>query len=345
MFAQQELDSCWVIFSSIRAYTRCSSDALAHLHVCSTRRTDYSSPSLACKCELKDFHPMRGVRLPHVTYFERERAWTSRYCGTFAPWDVCSTRHPYFSFCAASLAGCWLFTLHVALSWTGRVRRIALAVRTPSLYPPPSPAKARWIFFLSTHYCIPYIMKLHLLNTYDFNFRSKLVPGTFLGSLSLEPTPKLFPEQLWVVSPSSWYSSCSRNNFGSLSIETTPKLFLEQLWLRSPSSRYQSCSRNNFGCALHRVDTKVVPGTTLGWILHWVDTQVVPGTAVGVSSIESTPELFREQLWGAPSIESSLKLFREQLWGEFSIELTAKLFREQLLTQVLLRLHHYWHKL
>ena len=65
IFAQQELNSCWVMFLvDRRAYTCRISDALAHLHVCSTRRADYfaySSPSLACKCESEDFRPMRGV--------------------------------------------------------------------------------------------------------------------------------------------------------------------------------------------------------------------------------------------------------------------------------------------
>ena len=54
--------------------------------------------------------PMRGVRLPHGTFFERERDRTCCYCSTFVPWDVCSTRHPYFHFGAASLTGCWLFS-------------------------------------------------------------------------------------------------------------------------------------------------------------------------------------------------------------------------------------------
>ena len=61
MFAQQELDTCWVLrFVDLRAHTRRSSGALAHLHVCSTRRADfaYSSPSLACKCDSEDFRPI-----------------------------------------------------------------------------------------------------------------------------------------------------------------------------------------------------------------------------------------------------------------------------------------------
>ena len=59
-----------------RAYACRISDALAHLHVCSTRRADYfaySSPSLACKCESEDFRSMRRVRLPHSASFKRER--------------------------------------------------------------------------------------------------------------------------------------------------------------------------------------------------------------------------------------------------------------------------------
>jgi len=60
MFAQQELDSCWVLlFVDRRPHTRRSSGALAHLHVCSTRRADFAySPSLACKCESEHFHPI-----------------------------------------------------------------------------------------------------------------------------------------------------------------------------------------------------------------------------------------------------------------------------------------------
>ena len=51
------------VFINSRASTHRSSGALAHLRVCSTRRPDftYSPPSLACKCELEDFHPMQGV--------------------------------------------------------------------------------------------------------------------------------------------------------------------------------------------------------------------------------------------------------------------------------------------
>ena len=100
-------------------------------------------------------------------------------------------------------------------------------------------------------------LSLHWVNT-------KFVPGTTLGSLSIEPTLKLFPEQLWV----------------SLSVELILNLlFLEQFWVASPSSQHQTCSRNNFGCAL-----------------HWADMKVVPGTTLGVLSIEPTPNLFLEQL-------------------------------------------------
>ena len=50
------------------------------------------------------FRPMRGVRLPHGAYFERERDRTCHYC-TFALWDVCSTRHPDFCHDTVSLTG------------------------------------------------------------------------------------------------------------------------------------------------------------------------------------------------------------------------------------------------
>ena len=99
MFAQQELDSCWVLhFVDRQAHTRCSCGALAHLHVCSTRRADfaYLPSSLACKRESEDFRPMRGVSLPHGAYFEGERDRTCCCCSTFVPWDVCSTKHPSF---------------------------------------------------------------------------------------------------------------------------------------------------------------------------------------------------------------------------------------------------------
>jgi len=75
MFAQQESNCRWVLLLVDRgAHTRSSSGALAHLHVCSTRRADfaYLSSSLACKCESEDFRPMRGVYLPHGAYFESE---------------------------------------------------------------------------------------------------------------------------------------------------------------------------------------------------------------------------------------------------------------------------------
>ena len=98
-FAQQELDSCWVLFLTDKGpYMRCGSSALAHLHICSTRHADYLLPSLACKSKSKDFRPMRGARLLHGAYFECERAWMCCYCTTFVPWDVCLTRHPDFSF-------------------------------------------------------------------------------------------------------------------------------------------------------------------------------------------------------------------------------------------------------
>ena len=99
MFAQQELDSCWVLYFIDRgAHMCCSCSALAHLHVCSTRCADcaYLSSSLACKCELEDFRPMWGVSLPHGAYFEGERDQTCCCCSTFILWDVCSTKHPNF---------------------------------------------------------------------------------------------------------------------------------------------------------------------------------------------------------------------------------------------------------
>jgi len=117
IFAQQELHSGWVMFLvDRRAYTCRSSDALAHLHVSSTKRADYfaySSPSLACKCESEGFRPIRGVRLPHGASFERERDQTCCYCSMFVPWDVCSTRHPDFRFGLPHAEVC---PLHVAFS-------------------------------------------------------------------------------------------------------------------------------------------------------------------------------------------------------------------------------------
>jgi len=42
MFAQQELDTCWVLrFVDRRAHTRRSSGALAHLHAGSARRAEF----------------------------------------------------------------------------------------------------------------------------------------------------------------------------------------------------------------------------------------------------------------------------------------------------------------
>jgi len=65
MFSQQESNFCWVLFFVDTRDSTCrNSDALAHLHVFSTRRADYfvySPPSLACKCESEDFRAMRGV--------------------------------------------------------------------------------------------------------------------------------------------------------------------------------------------------------------------------------------------------------------------------------------------
>jgi len=113
-FAQQELDSCWVLFFVDKGtYAYRGSGTLAYLHVWLNRRADYFtylSPSLACRCKLEDVRPMRGVRLTHGVYFEGERGRTCCYYGTFVPWDVCSTRHPDLCFDAASLAGWRLFS-------------------------------------------------------------------------------------------------------------------------------------------------------------------------------------------------------------------------------------------
>ena len=83
IFAQQEFNSCWLMFLVDRwAYTCHIGDALAHLHVWLNRRADYfaySSPSLACKCESEDFRPMREVRFLHGASFERERDRTWCY--------------------------------------------------------------------------------------------------------------------------------------------------------------------------------------------------------------------------------------------------------------------------
>ena len=92
IFAQQELNSCWVMFLvDRRAYTCRIGDVLAHLHIWLNRHADYfacSSPSLACKWESEDFLPMRGVRLPHGASFECERDQTCCYCSTFVSGDI-----------------------------------------------------------------------------------------------------------------------------------------------------------------------------------------------------------------------------------------------------------------
>jgi len=114
IFTQREFNSCWVMFFiDRRCSTRRCSGVLAYLRVCSSGPADYfvySSPSLACKCESEDVHPMQGIRLLHGAYFEDERDITCHYCRMFVPWDVCSTRHPDLCFDAASLAGWRLFS-------------------------------------------------------------------------------------------------------------------------------------------------------------------------------------------------------------------------------------------
>ena len=84
-----------------------------------------------------------------------------------------------------------------------------------------------------------YIYSIHIIST----FESKIVLGTTLGMPSIKSIPKLFPEQLWVVSPLSRYLSCSWNNFGCI-LQSIPNLFREQIWVVSPSSQHQICSRN-----------------------------------------------------------------------------------------------------
>ena len=92
IFAQQELNSCWVMFLvDRRAYTCRIGDVLAHLHVWLNRHADYfaySSPSLAYKCKSEDFLPVRGVRLPHGASFECERDRTYCSSSTFVSGDI-----------------------------------------------------------------------------------------------------------------------------------------------------------------------------------------------------------------------------------------------------------------
>ena len=82
------------------------------------------TPSLACKCESDDFSPMRRVWLPHGAYFERERDQLCCYRGTFAPWDVCSTKHPDFRFSSTSVVCKGEEEAFSLIQWVGNWRII-----------------------------------------------------------------------------------------------------------------------------------------------------------------------------------------------------------------------------
>jgi hypothetical protein len=186
------------------------------------------------------------------------------------------------------------------------------------------------------------------------------------GASSVESTPDLFREQVWCqldggrISLSSQHQTCSGNKFGVsrwrtyLSIESTPDLFREQVWCQfdggriSPSSQHQNCSRNKFRY-VHRVDTKLVPGTHLG-ASPSSRYQICSGNKSGSLCTESTPKLFREQIWCvSPSSrfhQVDTKVILRKILGSFhrvstkvvpgthlgslSIESTLDLFLEQI---------------
>lgn len=84
MFAQQESNSCWVLlYVDIRAHTRRSSAALAHLHVCSTRCADCFAYSPPLQVRVGGFSPHAWSLTPAWRLFR-----TREGSNVLLPWYV-----------------------------------------------------------------------------------------------------------------------------------------------------------------------------------------------------------------------------------------------------------------
>jgi len=92
MFAQQELDSGWVLLF-IDRWHRSNPSARLFNQTCSIRLL--IPLPLACKCELEHFRSVRGVRLLHGAYFEGERGRTRLYCGMSLLFATTAVRSPH----------------------------------------------------------------------------------------------------------------------------------------------------------------------------------------------------------------------------------------------------------
>jgi len=148
MFAQQELDSCWVLLFIDRwAHTRHSSPELTHLHVCLTKQTcrlfRISTPLPRLQVLVGAFSPHARSQTPAWCLFRRR--WAERA----APWGVCSTRHPDFHFGLPHARS-------IFVSGEGRMSRITaygVSVQPETLFsllsPPPLSAKAMRRLFRS----------------------------------------------------------------------------------------------------------------------------------------------------------------------------------------------------